>query len=220
MNKPSSPTLFFKQFRQDFFHTGAVLPSSPWLGRAAAAYLAQKQGPARELEVGAGTGAFTREIIPCLQPGDALDMVEINRGLMEHLQQRFRCEAAFESPGVEIRFLTIDVRQLPANGYYDYIIFSLPLTNFPPALVQEILELMMARLNPGGVFSFVKYIFISRFKYLFGGAKIRAAMHANQQIINAFAAQYQFERRAVWRNMPPAWTYYWQKSGQINPSLF
>jgi phospholipid N-methyltransferase len=211
MNKPSSPTLFFKQFRQDFFHTGAVLPSAPYLGQAAAAYLAQKQGPARVLEVGAGTGAFTRELLAHLQPGDSLDMVEINPGLMKHLQRRFRQEAAFQTPGVDTRFLTIDVRCLPPAAAYDYIIFSLPLTNFPPSLVQEILDLMIDRLKPGGVFSYVKYIFISRFKYLMGGPEVKAAMRTNQQIINAFAAQYQIERRAVWFNVPPAWTYYWQK---------
>ncbi len=211
----SSPSaqwlLFFRQFIRDFAHMGAVLPSSRYLGQAAAAYLARKTGPARVLEVGAGTGAFTRQIVPLLSPGDRLEVVEINPQLMAYLQQRFRQDPCFDAPGVEVRFINDDVRRVPVGEGYDFIIFSLPLTNFPPALVQEILDLMIQQLKPGGVFSYVKYIFVGRLKYLFGSAGVKADMRASQQIINRFAAQYQIERRVVWRNLPPAWTFYWQK---------
>lgn len=190
---------------------GAILPSSRALAQAAAAYLAKKQGQAQVLEVGAGTGAFTGEIISLLQPGDSLDIVEINPELMTHLQQRFRREVAFQTTGVSINFITEDIRRVAFAHDYDYIIFSLPLTNFPPAMVQEILHLIMDRLKPGGVFSYVKYIFIGRLKYLFGGSTVRSAMATNQAIIQHFADHYQIERRAVLRNIPPAWAYHWQK---------
>lgn len=203
--------LFWQQFRQNFFQVGAVLPSSRSLARAGAAYLAQKQGPVRVLEAGAGTGAFTREIVPLLQAGDRLDIVEINSELMAYLQQRFQHEAPFQAPGVNIRFINDDIRNIPRGQLYDYIVFSLPLTNFPPALVEEILDLMIQQLKPGGVFSYVKYIFIGQVKYMLAGPATKVAMRANQAIINAFAAQYQLERRAVWLNVPPAWAYYWQK---------
>ena len=203
--------LFFQQYLHDFFHIGAVLPSSGALGRAGAAYLARKQGPARVLEVGAGTGAFTAEIMPLLQPGDTLDVVEINPNLMDVLKQRFSQESRFQRPGVTVNFITDDVRHIAKNQLYDYIVLSLPLTNFSPDLVREILGQMMSQLKPGGVFSYVKYIFISRFKYVFGGAATRAAMQANQQIMQEFADKYQIERRAVLRNIPPTWVYYWQK---------
>lgn len=211
MNNISSMSLFFRQFRRDFFHMGAVLPSSRYLGRAGAAYLAQKQGPVRVLEAGAGTGSFTREIIPLLEPGDTLDAVELNTGLLARLQRRLYTEATFAPrPGVTVNLINADIRSV-ASGQYDYIIFSLPLTNFPPALVEEILSLMMARLKPGGVFSYVKYIFISRLKYWWGNHNIKAGMDANQAIIQSFAARYQINRRAVLRNVPPTWVYYWQK---------
>ncbi|MBN1220666.1 MAG: methyltransferase domain-containing protein [Anaerolineae bacterium] len=206
--------LFLRQFFADFFHIGAILPSSRSLARAAVAYLAQKQGPARVLEAGAGTGAFTREIVPLLQPGDTMDVVEINPKLMATLRRRFELEFGFQTPeDVAVNLITNDVRHVARNHQYDYIVFSLPLTNFPPALVQELLELMMAQLKPGGVFSYVHYIFISRFKYLFGGSTVKAEMQANRQIIGSFAARYQIQRRAVWLNIPPSWVYFWQKPG-------
>lgn len=203
--------LFLKQFRENFFQVGAILPSSPFLGRAAAAYLAQKEGAVRVLEAGAGTGAFTGEIMPLLQARDALDIVEINAELISYLKNRFKKEAKFQAPGVNIRFINDDVRTLSGQDNYDYIIFSLPLTNFPPDLVREILDLMIKQLKPGGVFSYVKYIFLGQVKYWLAGAATKREVEANQEIIAAFARQYQLERRAVLLNVPPAWVYYWQK---------
>jgi phospholipid N-methyltransferase len=207
----SHEKLFFQQFRQNFFQIGAILPSSKALARAMVAHLAQKQGQVRVLEAGAGTGALTAHIIPLLQPGDSLDIVEINPKLMACLQQRFQQEPRFHTNGIEVRFINDDIRNVSFQGDYDYIILSLPLTNFPSAMVQEIIGLMMSHLKPGGVFSYVKYIFISRLKYLWSGPTVRAEMKVNQEIINSFAGKYQFERRAILRNVPPAWTYYWQQ---------
>ncbi|MCB9078507.1 MAG: methyltransferase domain-containing protein [Anaerolineaceae bacterium] len=208
----SNSQLFIRQFMSDFFHMGAVLPSSHYLGQAGAAYLTQKQGRVDVLEVGSGTGSFTREIAPLLDAGDRLDMVEINTDLIAYLRRRFETEPAFQlKPGVTANFINSDVRGLAGHFTYDYIVFSLPLTNFPPEMVQSILNLMIERLKPGGVFSYVKYAFISRFKYLLGGAATRSAMKQNQEIIRSFAQLYQIEQRLVWRNVPPAWTFYWQK---------
>ncbi len=208
----SHQKLFLKQFFEDFFHVGAILPSSKYLGRAVVAYLAQKQGVVRVLEAGAGTGPFTREIVPLLQPGDVLDAVELNPKLMATLEQRFQQEPNFQTPpGVKVNLIADDVRNIAKNHQYDFIVFSLPLTNFPPSLVEEILTLMMAQLKPGGVFSYVHYIFVNRLKYLFSSSAVRNEMKANKAILTAFADQYQIERRTVLRNVPPSWTYFWQK---------
>jgi len=208
----SDQQIFFRQFKRNFFQMGAILPSSRALAQAAVAYLAQKQGSIQVLEVGAGTGAFTREIVPLLQPGDSLDIVEINPELITYLQQRFRQEPNFQTRGVEINFINDDIRRVPFSYNYDYIVFSLPLTNFPPAMVQEILDLMIDHLKPGGIFSYVKYIFIGRLKYLFGSSVVKANLAANQKIIDSFANQYQIESRAVFLNVPPAWAYFWKKA--------
>ena len=207
----SQSRLFWQQFRQHFIEVGAFLPSSRWLAGGMTAYLARKQGQVNVLEAGAGTGPFTGKILSYLQPGDAFDVVEINPQLFAALQHKFGPGSGSVPEGVTVRWINDDVRTLPRQPVYDHIVFSLPLTNFPPALVDEILTQMMDCLKPGGVFSYVKYIFISRFKYWFGGSAVRAEMDANQAIIERFTHQYQIERRAVWRNAPPAWVYYWRK---------
>jgi phospholipid N-methyltransferase len=208
----SHQKLFVQQFFEDFFHVGAILPSSRYLGRTVTSCLAQKQGPVRVLEAGAGTGPFTREIVPLLQSGDILDAVELNPKLIDTLKLRFEQESEFQIlDGVEINLIADDVRNVAKNYQYDYIVFSLPLTNFPPELVQEILDLMMTQLKPGGVFSYVHYIFVSRFKYVFSSSVVRAEINENKKIIASFADQYQIERKAVIRNVPPSWAYFWQK---------
>lgn len=203
--------LFWRQFRENFVDIGAALPSSAALGQAGAAYLAQKQGPARVLEAGAGTGSFTKEIIPLLDEGDILDVVEINPVLLAVLQHRLNVDPAFQNDAAQINVVNADLSRFPFCGEYDYIVFSLPLTNFPSGLVQEILSLMVQHLKPGGVFSYVKYIFFDRLKYNFSDRSTKLNLTENRQIINQFAQQYQFDQRVVLANAPPTWVYYWRK---------
>lgn len=203
--------LFFEQFRRNFTQVGAILPSSPALGQAASAYLAKPRQPARILEAGAGTGSFTREIIPQLLAGDRLDAVEISPALTLFLQKRLSQEGLLARTDVDIRLINADLLQFPFDAAYDFIIFSLPLTNFPPDMVAALLEMMVSHLKPGGIFSYVKYIFIGQFKYYLGGAQTRAQMDANQAILQRYAHQYQFDRKVVLANVPPTWVHYWRK---------
>lgn len=203
--------LFIHQFRTNFFHVGALLPSSRALGRAGAAFIPQHNHPIRVLEAGAGTGSFTREIIARLGPGDWLDAVEINPDLVSFLDQRIQHDPAFANHRDHIRLINADLLHFPFNMRYDYIVFSLPLTNFPAQMVQDILTIMMEHLKPGGVFSYVKYAFIGQVKYWFGAMQTRTEMDATQAIIRSFARQYQFDRRLVWPNVPPTWVHYWRK---------
>lgn len=204
-------TTFFRQFIKHFFEIGAILPSSGAACREMTSHLARKSGAVRVLEVGAGTGPVTAKIVPLLQPGDALDIVEINPDLMAIVRRRFQQEPGFRTDGITIRFLTEDIRQAPLESGYDFILFSLPLTNFPPSMVKEILDLMILHLKPGGQFSYIKYIFLGRVKYLFSGSAARAEIQTRQKILHDFTNRYQIERCAVLRNVPPAWIYHWQK---------
>src|ERR1043165_2429371 len=69
---------FFGQAIKNYKMTGAVLPSSPALARAMTKSLRSATGPKRLLEVGPGTGPFTKNILKALRNGDELHIVEIN----------------------------------------------------------------------------------------------------------------------------------------------
>ena len=54
---------FLTEAVRNFRHTGAVWPSSPILARAMTRSIAEVEGPRRILEVGPGTGPFTKAIL-------------------------------------------------------------------------------------------------------------------------------------------------------------
>src|SRR5262245_17324028 len=91
--------VFWRQFRQAYNSTGAVLPSGRGLavalsrfirdvGKAAIARPNGDLAGRRILEVGPGTGAVTLQIIADMRPNDRLVLVERNEQFVAHLQER------------------------------------------------------------------------------------------------------------------------------------
>ena len=203
--------LFFREYLAHFMHVGAVLPSSAALGRAAAVYVMGKDRPARILEAGAGTGSFTCEIVPHLHPGDQLDAVEINPLLIAYLRQRLATHGLLHRDGVDVRLINADLLHFPFAGEYDFVVFSLPLTIFPPQMVREVLEIMLDHLRPGGVFSYVRYALLGRLRHLVASDQEREELRQRQSVIDGYAQKYEIGRQLVLANVPPTWVYYWRK---------
>ena len=107
--------VFWRQFRQAYHTTGAVLPSgrglcaalshfvrTPELGEAASAAgtnsaaVEHRHAPRRILEVGPGTGAVTAQIVRDMRPGDHLTLVERNEQFVDHLRDQLNSSDAFQ----------------------------------------------------------------------------------------------------------------------------
>jgi phospholipid N-methyltransferase len=138
-------------------------------------------------------------------------MIEINPFLASHLRWQIQTERDFQLSKAGICLINADLRRFPFNTTYDYIISSLPFTNFPPQMVQELLETIITHLKPGGIFSYIKYIFIGRVKYVFSASNTREKVRKNEEIIAKYTSQYQIKRQAVLANIPPTWVYHWRK---------
>src|SRR5215207_10318400 len=91
--------VFWRQFRQAYNSTGAVLPSGRGLAVALSRFVrddgkasvAKQNGATtgrRILEVGPGTGAVTVQIIADMRPSDRLVLVERNEQFVSHLTRR------------------------------------------------------------------------------------------------------------------------------------
>ena len=91
---------FVKQAVKDFKNTGSVWPSSPQLGKAMTRSLRKTADAAngvngssngsshhRVLEVGPGTGPFTKMVLEILGPGDEFDIVELNEAFCRDLEK-------------------------------------------------------------------------------------------------------------------------------------
>lgn len=195
---------FFKEFRQTFHTTGAIAPSGRGLCRAVVKPMSRHTEPVRILEVGAGTGAATREIVKHIRPGDWFDMVELNTRFVETLQRRFETEPDFQRVASQSHILHCAVQQLPTDQKYDFIICGVPFNNFPVGLVKEILRHMAKLLKPGGTLSFFEYVWIRRFKALVANREERRRLNSVGRILDTYLARYEFHCDTAWINFPPA----------------
>jgi phospholipid N-methyltransferase len=195
---------FFRQVRHNFYHTGAILPSSANLGRVVSRTMLGRRAPMRMLEVGPGTGSVTRVIAGRMQPGDRFDAVEINPRFVEHLQQRLHADRVLSAHRDAIRIIEAPVQDLPGEGVYDLIISGLPLNNFSPELIDTIFAAFRRLLAPGGLLTYFEYAFIRRLKFPFVGRKERQRLREIDQLLKGYLQQYQVGREHVWFNVPPA----------------
>ncbi|SRR5579884_3383008 len=132
-----SNLVFFRSLLLNPKSIGAVAPSSLRLSRFIAARVGSGNGPV--LEIGAGTGAITRELLgSAIEPGN-LFVIERDARLAWFLRQRFpgvvvRCDDALHCGQI-----------LSAHGVRSVqtVVSSLPLRNMEPARRDAIVEAML-----------------------------------------------------------------------------
>lgn len=211
----SSTWTFVRNFFTRFHHTGAILPSSRGLARAMTGPLALREARSlRVLEVGAGTGVFTREILSKLGPGDSLRIYEINPEFCDLLRREFLPSPRDAGPGPVVELVEGDVRAEAAEGAgYDFIVSGLPFNNFEPGFVEEILSLYLRLLLSGGTLSFFEYIGVRQGKLRLPLARSEwERLHRVEGVVAGLARRFEQKRVAVWANIPPAWVRIWQRS--------
>lgn len=177
---------------------GALWPSSKQLSRALVdpAFDAPF-GPLRILEVGAGIGPVTAELVDRLRPEDTLDVVELNPKFYELLQKRF--ENAIIGPTLH----NANILEFESPIRYHHIISGLPLANFPSEMVAAIYQKFFDLLEPGGDLIMFHHIASRALVRAFAGPKNRKRARE----VMAIEARLQpliVRERTVLLNMPPA----------------
>jgi phospholipid N-methyltransferase len=215
--------VFWRQFRQEFHTTGAVLPSGRFLAAALARYVgqetgnqepyrrekgSQETGGQRILEVGPGTGAVTSHIVRRLGRDDRLDLVELNAQFVERLNQRFASEEPFRAVAPQARVLHCPLQDLSLDTRYDLLISGLPLNNFSVEDVEQILDVMTRLVRPGGRLSFFEYIAIRPLRALVSGRSERARLRGIGQALGRLLQAHEIRRDWIWPNVPPAWVHH------------
>lgn len=197
--------VFIGQFRRRFHTTGALLPSGRFLARAITRYVRTLPSPKRILEVGPGTGAVTREIVPFIGPEDHFDLVEINEQFAELLRERFRTDPRFRPAAAVSQIHVCPMQEFRSNGPYDAIISGLPFNNFSPQLVAELMDLCLGMLAPGGTFSFYEYMYVRRMKWSVAHGAERTRLRGVHTVLEQRLKRYCFHRDWIFANVPPAW---------------
>ncbi|MFM9441274.1 class I SAM-dependent methyltransferase [Streptomyces acidiscabies] len=190
---------FLREAARDLRTTGAIAPSGRALARALTEPVrAQAPSPLSVLEVGAGTGAVTRVLLPALPRGSTLDMVEAN--------PRFAARLRDLAPKATVHEQRIE--DLATDTRYDVIVSGLPLTNFAPGDVEKIMARLLELLHPGGTLTYFAYLGTRRARTL-TASRAEARRHAEvDEVMAAYQRRYAVGRWTVWANLPPAYAWH------------
>jgi phosphatidylethanolamine/phosphatidyl-N-methylethanolamine N-methyltransferase len=142
-----SKLVFLKQILRNPFGIGAVVPSSQKLARLMVEKIAPQASDV-VVELGPGTGVFTRELLARGVIPANLILVEFNKEFVKFLRHEFP----------QIRIVEGGAQDLPqllkalGQGAVRKIISGIPLRSMKPLDRQLIAKAVAAALEPGGAF--------------------------------------------------------------------
>ncbi len=164
---------------------GAIAPSSAGLARAMAAQMDPgRDGPV--LELGAGTGALTREILARGVSPERLTIIERDLGFVKLIVSRFPGVRVVHGDAFALDKVLVDYPPFSA------VISGLPLLNHAAEMRAKLAEGVLAKLEAGAPFIQFSYGLTKPVS----PPKGASAKHA------AF----------VWRNLPPAHVWVYRRS--------
>jgi phosphatidylethanolamine/phosphatidyl-N-methylethanolamine N-methyltransferase len=180
--------LFLKQFLTTPFGVGSITPSSKKMGQLMVASLDLEPGDV-VVELGPGTGVFTRELLAQGVAPDKLILVEFNADFAAHLRDEF--------PGVHVE--QGDASALPALlhrlGHIKVkrIVSGIPMRSVKPLQRIAITKAIAESLEVGGVvvqFTYVKLPPLSKAAAKAGGLLGRQTARALNNVPPAFVWRY------------------------------
>lgn len=171
--------------------TASVVPSSRYLARLMVAQVDPADG--RVLELGGGTGVFTRAILQTGLPPEKLEVVEINPAFARGLRRHFPQVSVLETPAQIVSTATAG-----APGEYQTVVSGLPLLAMDRHMHMDILSESFRMLRPGG--SFVQFTYSMR-------------PPVSRDVIDALDLTVERAGQTV-RNFPPATVFRFTRRGQ------
>ena len=176
---------FFRQWLKNPVAMSAISPSGPQLARKMVAEL--PVDARRVIELGAGTGVFTRALIAHGIQASDLMVLELNAELHAHLQTMFPAVHVQHGDARELVRLASECG-FAQDGPADAVISGLGMLSMPRQVQHDILGAGFDCLQPQG-----RYI-----QFTYG-----PATPVSQDVLDSLALN---ARRGafVWRNLPPA----------------
>ena len=186
-----SARVFFREYLRNWKAVGAVAPSSRALARRMME-AAEVWRASHLLELGPGTGAFTRAIADSMPGGSRYLGIEMNGEFVRKHRVQFPAFRFQQAAAQEFDFHGDAQDARP----FDVIVSGLPWAAFPVRLQHAILDHVLPRLAPGGRFATFAYW---GFHQLPSGRRFRSLLHDRLHGVEI--------TRVVWRNLPPAFVY-------------
>lgn len=182
---------FFKVFLRAPALTSAIMPSSPWLAKRITEGVGLNEAKV-VVELGAGTGAFTRAIQRAISPSAFFMIVEIDSVFASHLQSEFpRAHIVNDSA----EHLEEHLQKLGQTSV-DCVLSGLPWAGFKGDEQQRVLNSVYRVLRPGGLMTTYAFNHVA---WLSGGRRFRKLLKSTFREVTTTPTE--------WRNLPPAFVY-------------
>jgi len=185
--------LFFKEALKGFIVQGSLFPSSPFLTQQMLESVIMKKR-VRIVELGAGQGVFTRELLSRLPADGQLIVFELNPVFAQHLRKIYNDSRVFIIEDDALR-LNDHLKKIHIDTV-DYVVSGLPIGNFTYVLRQGILTEIHQALSDTG-----QYI---QFQYFL------ASLRHVRRLFSVRIIGYEV------RNIPPAFIYVCKKYSDSN----
>jgi phosphatidylethanolamine/phosphatidyl-N-methylethanolamine N-methyltransferase len=182
---------FFKVFLRAPALTSAIMPSSPWLAQRIVKDVGLEEAKV-VIELGPGTGAFTRAIQKEISPAAFFLAVEVDAHFASHLKRQFpRAHIINDSA----ERLDQHLREL-GHASADCVLSGLPWAGFKGDEQERVLGAVVRALRPGGLMTTYAY---NHTAWLPGGRRFRKLLKSTFREVTT--------TRTEWRNLPPAFVY-------------
>ena len=196
---------FFKQAIKNTYHTGSVWPSSRALARVMTRSLRDATGKRQILEVGPGTGPFTRYILESLEPGDEFHIVEINEDFCDELERTLLGPFREANPECTVTLHRCPVEEAGISTQFDFIVCGLPFNNFPLATTRSIFRQLIRLLKPGAELVYFEYAGVRVMRSMVVGPKARSKIKLIGAHGTSMRRRFDGSRELVIANFPPAY---------------
>lgn len=184
--------LFIKEIIANPAPVGAAAPSGPVLGmRMAKQVPALKEGQ-HVVELGAGTGAITTQLLKSGIKGNQLVSIERSEAMSMHLRDRFPSVKVIQGDASKLKEL-LEKDHGIQNSSVACIVSGLPLRSLPASIVESILSEAHSILPSGG--RFIQFTYDIR--------------KSPNPALSAFLRR---DTSVVWMNFPPARVDVFEKS--------
>jgi phospholipid N-methyltransferase len=182
------PVLFWQRSLSNPLQVCSLFPSSPFVGRAMTQVIAERPEP-HVIELGAGTGAVTRQLMRNGVAAGDLTLVEIDSHLGGHLRRTFPDVDVMIAPASQLGTLWRERTGPPAGA----VVSTLPMRLFSKRMIYLVMKNSLSVLAPGG--KFVQFTY-------------RTQSPVPPRVLRALNLRaWRYTR--VWLNLPPAaiWVY-------------
>ena len=186
----ASSLLFWRQYLRRPLGVGAIAPSSTGLARAMVEALGATAGD-MVVELGPGTGVFTKQLLAAGVARDRLILIESDRGFAGFLRKAFKGVAVINGNARRLP----DILAERGCSHVSRILSGLPLRSMALEMRTDIARAVSQSLKPGGRFV--------QFTYFIA-----------PPLPDAPAAEFRIERAGlVLANLPPAFIWRYVKRG-------